>query len=166
MSYAAEIRAPGASRSVLAALGFAAAVIATSVVGGLGASQSGALYAALELPAWAPPAWLFSPVWVLLYVLIAASGWLVWRAARENGAPAFYAVYALQLGLNAAWPVLFFAGDLYGVALTGIAVLLAAIAATIALAWRHSRAAALLFVPYLAWVGYATALNAAIWVIN
>ncbi|GHC86392.1 hypothetical protein GCM10007079_29680 [Nocardiopsis terrae] len=158
--------APAPRRSLLAAVCFAAAVLATALVGGLAAAGSAGVYTDLELPAWAPPAWLFSPVWIALYVLVAVAGWLVWRAAGTRGAASFLAVYAVQLVLNAAWTPLFFGAALYGVALADIALLTAAVAATLLLALRHSRAAALLFAPYLAWVAFATALNAAIWAAN
>ncbi|WP_017586875.1 TspO/MBR family protein [Nocardiopsis ganjiahuensis] len=156
---------PAPSRSLPAAAGFAAAVLATALVGGVAAAGSGGVYARLDLPAWAPPAWLFSPVWIALYVCVAVAGWLVWRAAEE-GVAAFLAVYALQLLLNAAWTPLFFGAALYGAALVDIVLLAAAVAVTLLLALRHSRAAALLLAPYLAWVVFAAALNAAIWAAN
>lgn len=157
---------PAPRRSLLAAVGFTAAVLATALVGGAAAAGSGDVYARLELPAWAPPAWLFSPVWIALYVLIAVAGWLVWRAAGPQGAAAFLGVYVLQLLLNAVWTPLFFGAELYGFALVDIVLLAVAVAATLLLAWRHSRVAALLFAPYLAWVAFAAALNAAIWAAN
>lgn len=157
---------PGPGASVVAAICFAAAVLVTSLVGGLAAAGSGGVYAELELPAWAPPSWLFSPVWTTLYVLIAVSGWLVWRAAGLSRAKTFLVLYALQLVLNALWTPLFFALGLYGAALIEIVFLDVAVAATIVLAWRHSRIAALLLVPYLAWSLFASALTLAIWLLN
>lgn len=157
---------PAPRRSLLAAAGFTAAVLATALVGGAAAAGSGDVYARLELPSWAPPAWLFSPVWIALYVLIAVAGWLVWRAAGIQGAAAFLGVYVLQLLLNAAWTPLFFGAEFYGLALVDIVFLVVATAVTLLLAWRHSRVAALLFAPYLAWVAFAAALNAAIWTAN
>ncbi len=152
-------------RSLLAAAGFSVAVLATALVGGVAAAGSGGVYARLELPAWAPPAWLFSPVWITLYVCVAVAGWLVWRAAAE-GTAAFLAFYALQLVLNAAWTPLFFGAALYGIALADIVLLAVAVAVTLVLARRHSGVAALLLAPYLVWVVFAAALNAAIWAAN
>lgn len=165
-STAVAPHSPGPGRSVVAAICFAVAVLATALVGGLAAAGSGGVYAELEVPTWAPPSWLFSPVWTALYVLIAVAGWLVWRAAGLAGAKTFFVVYVLQLVLNALWTPLFFALGLYGAALIEIVFLDAAVAATIVLAWRHSRLAALLLVPYLAWSLFATALNTAIWLLN
>ena len=162
MDETVERHPASAGRSVLAAAGFAAAVIAVAAVGGIAASGSGAVYASLELPAWAPPAWLFGPVWTVLYVAVALAGWLVWRASGLAGAPAFFAVYALQLVLNAAWTPLFFGAGLYGAAFADIVALAAAVAAAAVLGRRHSLTATVLLVPYLLWVVFAAALNLAI----
>lgn len=159
-------RTPGAGRSVVAAACFAVAVLATALIGGMAAAGSGEVYADLALPAWAPPSWLFGPTWTALYVLIAVSGWSVWRAAGLGGAGAFLTVYVAQLALNAAWTPLFFGLGWYGWALVDIVLLDIAVAVAIALAWRHSKVAALLLVPYLAWALFASALTLAIRLLN
>jgi tryptophan-rich sensory protein len=153
---------PGAGPALGAAAVFALAVLAAALVGGLAAGGAGEVYARLDLPAWAPPQWLFGPAWTVLYLLIAVSGWLLWRAAGWRRARAAFAVFAVQLVLNAAWTPLFFGAGLFGWALADILLLVAAIAVLIGLARRHSGAAALLLVPYLLWTAYAGALNAAI----
>jgi tryptophan-rich sensory protein len=132
-------------------------------VGGLAAAGSQATYRALELPAYAPPSWLFGPVWSVLYVMIGVAGWLLWRA---GGWDRVMWLWGVQLVLNLAWTPLFFAADLLGWALVEVVALLIAVAITVALAWRPSRRAAWLLVPYLAWVGFATALTAAFWHLN
>ncbi|GAA4811337.1 TspO/MBR family protein [Nocardioides caeni] len=142
---------------------FAAAVAAVAVLGGLAASSSSETYRALELPPFAPPSWVFGPVWTVLYVMIAVAGWLAWRAdVGRTG----LALWGIQLALNLAWTPLFFAADRYVLALVDIVALLAAVIATIVVFHRRSPVAAYLFVPYVAWVGFATALNAAIVVLN
>ncbi|QWC86943.1 tryptophan-rich sensory protein [Nocardioidaceae bacterium] len=156
------------ARSLLTLGGFAVAVAVAAGLGGVAASSASSTYAALDLPPYAPPAWLFGPVWTVLYVMIAASAWVLWRAAQTRGAawsPALTA-WAVQLVLNAAWTPIFFAGDRYGLALVEIVVLLAAVVVTIALARRERPAAAWLLVPYVAWVAFATALNAGIVILN
>ncbi|MDQ6526658.1 TspO/MBR family protein [Nocardioides sp. LHD-245] len=153
----------GPARDVLALLPFVAAVAAVAVLGGLAAGSSAQTYRALDLPPFAPPSWLFGPVWTVLYVMIAVAGWLAWRAGA--GVPGL-AAWVAQLLLNLAWTPLFFAADRYGWALVDIAALLVAIVAVIALFARVSRAAAWLLAPYLLWVGFATALNAAIVILN
>ncbi|MBB6121153.1 TspO/MBR family protein [Nocardiopsis algeriensis] len=145
---------------------YAAAVLAAAVVGGQGAAGSGEVYQALELPSWAPPSWLFGPVWTVLYVFIALAGWLVWRASGLGGSRAFHVFYVLQLLLNALWPPLFFAGNLYGAALLELVLLVAAVAVTAVLAVRHSKVAALLLLPYLGWSVFAGCLNFAVWLAN
>lgn len=156
-------RSPAPARSALAAACFAVAVLAAAALGGLAASGARQTYDRLDLPAFAPPGWLFGPVWSVLYVLIAVSGWLVWRTV---GVDRSIAAYVVQLVLNALWTPIFFAGDRYGLALVEIVVLLVAIGVTIAMFARRNRAAALLLVPYAAWVAFATALNAAIVLAN
>lgn len=150
-------------RTWLAPLGFGLAVLAAAGLGGLAASSAGSTYAALEQPSWAPPSGVFGPVWTVLYVLIAVAAWLTWRVVGWDRS---LTAWAVQLVLNAAWTPLFFGADRYGLALVEIVVLLVAVGVTIALFWTRRRVAALLLVPYLAWVGFATALNAAIWSMN
>jgi tryptophan-rich sensory protein len=142
---------------------FLAAVVVAAVVGGLAAGSAGQTYAALELPPFAPPSWLFGPVWTALYVMMAIAAWLVWREAGWDRA---LTLWSVQLVLNLAWTPLFFALELYAVALVEIVALLVALGLTTAAFARHSRPAAWLLAPYLAWVGFATALNAAIVVLN
>jgi benzodiazapine receptor len=143
--------------------GFAAAVTVTAAIGTLAVSGTADQYNTLEQPGWAPPSWLFGPVWTVLYAMIAISGWLVWR---KVGFGKEIAVYAGQLVLNALWTPLFFGGDLFGLAFADIVALWILIGVTIALFWRVSRTAAWLLVPYWAWVTFASALNFAIWQLN
>jgi benzodiazapine receptor len=144
-------------------LPFLLAVAAVAGVGGLAASGSQATYRALDLPSYAPPSWLFGPVWSVLYVMIGVAGWLLWRS---GGWDRVMWLWAVQLGLNLAWTPLFFAADLYTVALVEIVALAASVAVLITWSWNRSRVAAWLLVPYIAWVCFATALNAGIVVLN
>ncbi|MEJ7795354.1 MAG: TspO/MBR family protein [Nocardioides sp.] len=149
--------------SWLGLIPFLAAVTAVAVVGGLAAGSAGQTYRTLELPPFAPPSWLFGPVWTVLYVLIAVAGWLVWR---ERGWDRSLTLWSVQLVLNLLWTPLFFAADLYVAALVDIVLLLVAVAATIALFRRTSPLAAWLLVPYLVWVAFATVLTLSIVVLN
>ncbi|MFV2102735.1 TspO/MBR family protein [Micromonospora sp. LOL_024] len=146
---------------VLAGLG--AAVLVAAALGNLAAVGAAADYSNLEQPAWAPPSWLFGPVWTILYVMIAFSGWLAWRQAGfgpELGA------WGVQLVLNAAWTPIFFAAGWYGLAFTEIVLLWLAVGVTVLLFWRISRAAAALLLPYWAWVTFAASLNYSVWQLN
>lgn len=130
----------------------------------IGASNSpGAWYQALEKPVFNPPDAVFAPVWTALYVLIGFAGWRIWSAARTGGA---MTAWWVQLGLNFLWSPVFFTLHRPGAALAVILALSAAILAFVVLAWNRDRLAALLFVPYLAWVAFATALNASIVMLN
>ncbi len=140
-----------------------AAVATAALIGALGVQGTTERYAELQQPAWAPPSWLFGPVWTVLYVMIAISGWLVWR---RTGWSKELIPYAVQLVLNAIWTPLFFGANAIGLALIEIVVLWAAIAWTVVTFRQVSRPAAALLLPYWAWTSFATALNAAIWWLN
>ncbi|GAA1396935.1 TspO/MBR family protein [Catellatospora coxensis] len=154
-------RRPAAQWWALA--GFFAAVIAVALVGSLAVARPADDYAALARPGWAPPSWLFGPVWTVLYAMIAVAGWLVWR--RAGWGPAMWA-YTLQLVLNAIWTPLFFGAGQRGLAFADIVALWLAIAATVLLFRRISALAAWLLVPYWLWVTFAGALNFTIWHLN
>jgi translocator protein len=140
-----------------------AAVAVASIVGGIAASNASDQYGQLQQPSWAPPSWLFGPVWTVLYIMIAISGWLVWK---KVGFDAAMAVFTAQLVLNALWTPLFFGADMFGLAFAEIVALWVLIVATIYLFSKVSRPAAGLLVPYLLWVTFASALNFAIWQLN
>jgi tryptophan-rich sensory protein len=123
----------------------------------------GEWYAQLTKPAFNPPGWIFGPVWTVLYVLIAVAGWRAFERHRR-GWP--MRLWWTQLALNFLWSPVFFAAHRIGLALAVILVLLAAILGFIAAVWRQDRVAAWLFVPYGAWVAFASVLNGAIWRLN
>ena len=150
--------------SWLPLLGFIAACFLAAMTGAF--FRPGEWYERLNKPSWRPPNRLFAPVWTVLYVMIAISGWLVWREAGFAGAALPLAVYALQLILNAAWTPLFFGLHRPDLGFVDIVLVWLSIVATIVLFVPISIAAALLLVPYLAWVTFATALNFAVWRLN
>jgi tryptophan-rich sensory protein len=123
----------------------------------------GPWYEALAKPSFNPPNWLFGPVWTILYVMIAVSGWRIWQ--REPSGTAMK-LWWVQLILNFLWSPTFFALHQVGLALAIILVLLAVILGFIASAWKTDRLSAWLFVPYAAWVAFASLLNGAIWTLN
>jgi translocator protein len=124
-------------------------------------------YLALERPVWAPPRQAFGIVWPVLYLLIGIAGW---RASRGAGslaaASSALTLWGAQLVVNAAWSGVFFGLSAYGAAIAVIVVLDVLVIATIAAFRRHDTVAGWLLVPYLLWIGYATALNVAIWALN
>ena len=148
------------------ALGFAGWLLVTFVAAGLGAIASAnaqEFYAQLTQPSWAPPPWLFGPVWSLLYFMMAVSAWLVWRQHGFQNARGALSLFLVQLGANALWTWLFFAWHQGAMSMAEIAVLWVLIVATIVSFWRLQRTAALLLLPYLAWVSFASALTFSMW---
>lgn len=137
------------------------------VVGGgalIGVSTApGEWYASLNKPAFNPPGWIFGPVWTLLYILIAIAGWRTWMRTNTDGA---MSIWWVQLGLNFLWSPLFFGLEMPGVALVVILAMLVTIILFIRKTWEPDRVSATLFLPYLAWVAFATLLNASIVVLN
>lgn len=150
--------------SFLVLVGFIAACTLAAATGAV--IRPGVWYERLVKPDWRPPNWLFAPVWSLLYLMIAASGWLVWREAGIAGGAGPLGLYAVQLLLNAAWTPVFFGLHRIGLGFATLVALWVAIAATIAAFFPVSVTAALLLVPYLAWASFAAALNFAIWRLN
>lgn len=126
------------------------------------ATLPGPWYAALAKPSFNPPNWVFGPVWSVLYVFIAIAGWRTWQ--RRAGAS--MRIWTSQLVLNFLWSPVFFGAQLIGPALIVILLLLVSILLFVIHVWKSDRLSALLFVPYAAWVAFATLLNAAILQLN
>ncbi|MDI7864562.1 tryptophan-rich sensory protein [Rhizobiaceae bacterium n13] len=127
------------------------------------ANMPGQWYQSLEKPFFNPPEWVFAPVWSVLYVLIGIAGARTFITARSSRA---MNAWLTQLVLNFLWSPLFFGLEMPVLALMVIVALLAAIVVFIAARWDKDRFAALLFVPYGAWVAFATLLNASIAYLN
>ena len=123
----------------------------------------GGWYAGLTKPSCNPPAWLFGPVWTVLYVLIAIAGWRTFERDR-TGLP--IRLWWAQFALNFLWTPVFFGAHRIGLALVVILLLLVAILGFISKEWWQDRVAAWLFVPYAAWVAFASVLNASIFALN
>ncbi len=147
-------------------IGWMVASLATGALGALATRQAREFYAGLVRPEWAPPGWLFGPVWTALYLLMGVAAWLVWRKAGWTDAAGALSLFLAQLVCNAVWSWLFFAWRRGAWALANIVLLVVLIVATIVAFARVHRLAALLLVPYLAWVLFATALTYAIWRAN
>ncbi|WP_088343586.1 TspO/MBR family protein [Rhodomicrobium vannielii] len=144
----------------MALVGFLGLVAAAAALGG----QWGARpwYNTLSKPSWTPPNWLFPIAWTVLYVMIAIAGWLIWRTPHPER-ELLLTLWGAQLLLNALWSYIFFGRKAVALALAELILLWLSIATFTIIAWRVDRNASLLFLPYLIWVSYAGALNAAIW---
>ena len=150
------------------AVGFAGWLAISLLAGATGAIASvraATFYGQLTQPSWSPPAWLFGPVWSVLYVLMGIAAWLVWRTVDRRAGPAL-TLFVGQLLANALWTWLFFVWHQGALALVEIVLLWSMIAATIVAFWRIQRVASVLLLPYLAWVGFATALTWSLWRAN
>lgn len=124
-------------------------------------------YPALVRPSFAPPSWVFGPVWTALYLMMGVASWLVWRqGSSKPEVRSALLVYGVQLSLNLAWSWLFFGLRQPLLALIDIVVLLVLIGVTMRRFAVVSRGAAILLAPYLAWVGFATVLNGGYWWLN
>jgi tryptophan-rich sensory protein len=121
-------------------------------------------YADLHKPPWAPPNWLFGPVWTVLYVAMAVAAWLVWGRSGLMDRP--MKMFVLQLALNVAWSGVFFGLRSPGAAFAEIIAMWLAILATLMEFWKVSSAAGWLLFPYLLWVSFAAVLNFSIWRLN
>ena len=152
-------------RDWLGLAGWVGISLAAGALGGLASRNAPALYAQLELPVWAPPSWVFGPVWTVLYVLMGVAAWLVWRedisgdlrviASRRRG----LAVFGAQLVVNALWTWLYFAWRQGALAFADIVLLCVLIVVLMGLFANVRRRTAWLLMPYLAWVIFASALT-------
>lgn len=151
---------------ILGLVGWLALCFAASAIGAFASVQAASIYADLAQPSWAPPAWVFGPVWTLLYAMMAIAAWLVWRNGgfQRNGRALW--LFIAQLAVNAAWSWLFFASNKGALAFADIVLLWVLIVATLLAFWRVRPIAGALLLPYLAWVSFAAALNLAVWQLN
>lgn len=153
-------------RQALALVAALSITFLAATAGGIASVNATSFYAQLVKPSWAPPGWVFGPVWLVLYTLMAFAVWLAWRAVGFTQAKVAVLLFLVQLIANALWSWLFFAWRFGALALVDVIALWALLAATLAAFWRIQRLAAILLVPYLAWVTFAAALTRAVWHLN
>ena len=134
--------------------------LVAAVIGSIASTSAPQLYAELEQPSWAPPSWVFGPVWTALYLMMGLAAFLVWRVRGWSGV---LTLFAIHLFFNALWSWLFFRWRLGGLAFADIVVLWLMIGVLVIGFGRTHRVAGALLVPYWAWVTYAAALNLDLW---
>lgn len=154
-----------ARRFSLLSLLFWTAIAFTAAIPGMLFPPDG-WYRRIVKPDWTPPDWLFGPVWTTLYLLLGISTYLVVRRFQHPDTPRALVLFFVQLMLNAAWTPLFFGAHRPDLALACIGLLWVTLVAVIVNYWRVRPVAGALQLPYLAWISFATALNAAIWQLN
>lgn len=149
-------------RTVLSYAIFVALVVGLGTLSGV-SNAPGNWYQSLEKPFFNPPSWLFAPVWTILYVMIGVAGARIWQRAPASAA---MQIWFGQLVLNLLWSPAFFGLQSPMLGLAVILCLLAGILAFILTARRIDAAASYLFLPYAAWVSFATLLNISILLLN
>lgn len=153
--------------SALVLIGFLLASFTVAAIGGIATADNvRTWYPEINKPAWNPPAWIFGPVWTVLYVFMSVAAWRIWRVRKKSGARIALQLFFVQLVLNALWSLLFFGLHSPGGALVDIIVLWSLLAHLQTRFWWLDRLAGYLWTPYLAWVSFATFLNATIWWLN
>ncbi len=159
---------PPARPSTATLLGAALAPeVAAFVLGNIATFPNLPWYATLRKPGFTPPDWLFGPAWTVLYLLMAAALFRVLRLPRATpGRQGAIAAFLVQIALNAAWSWAFFAAHDPALGLAVMLALVAGVTTTLVLVARLDRSAGLALAPYLAWLGYAAALNGAILRLN
>lgn len=153
-------------KQIIGLVAWLAVSFIAAAIGGGASIQAGPFYAELVRPEWGPPGSIFGPVWTVLYALMGVAAWLVWSAEDIRTTRFALTLFLVQLTVNALWSWLFFAWHRGALAFADILLLLALIVATTVAFWRIRRLAAALLFPYLLWVGFAAALNYAIWQLN
>jgi len=152
-------------------LKLAAAIIFCEVVGSLGSvvtmPSPGSWYSTLAKPFFAPPAWVFGPVWFTLFALMGIALFLIWELGIEKPEVRFaVGIFMVQFFLNVIWSFLFFGLRSPLLGLIDIIILWWLILATIVVFYRVRKSAAYFLIPYIAWVSIATVLNASIYLLN
>lgn len=124
-------------------------------------------YKSLAQPPFAPPSWLFAPVWTILYILMALAAYRVWMyGLKKRKVKTALILYAVQLVFNFLWSILFFTLKLRGPAFLEILVLLLLIVLTTVKFFKIDKKAAYLMIPYILWVSFAAVLNYSVWQLN
>ncbi len=146
---------------------FLLAAFTASAIGGYATFESvRTWYPTLVKPSWNPPAAIFGPVWTLLYLLMSIAAWRVWLRREQTGARPALRLFFVSLALNALWSVLFFGLHRPGLALLEVVLFWGTLVLIQLRFARLDRVAGWLWAPYVAWVSFATVLNAAIWRLN
>ncbi len=157
-------RRPARRTLVPVAVGIGAALLVAAI--GATMTDLGPWYRALRQPSWSPPDWAFPVGWTTVYACTVAAGVAAWRSARGGERSRVVALFAFNAFLNILWSLIFFRLHRPDWALAEVAVFWVSIVLLIAVAARRSARARALLVPYLVWVTFASALNAAVVALN
>ena len=154
-------------KKVLTFLACIAVPLGLGALGGIVTSSNiNSWYETLNQPSFRPPNWLFGPVWTVLYILMGVSFFMILQAPASSNKKRAIRVAVIQMLLNSIWSFLFFYFHQLAVALVDIIVLWIFILTMIITYYPLNKTASLLQIPYLAWVSFATILNAAFVYLN
>ena len=142
------------------------ATFLTAAIGAFASIDAKEFYSSLKQPSWSPPPTVFGPVWTVLYLMMCAAAWLVVRQIGTAAARPMMWLYGAQLVCNALWTWLFFHWHWGAVAFAEVLLLLGLVALTLRAFWRVRPICGWLMLPYLVWVGFASALTLAMWRLN
>ena len=137
-----------------------------AVIGSLTKPEIGSWYSALNRSTLTPPNYVFPVAWTILYGIIGACGWLIWRKSQFPRLSVIKTLYVTQLILNWSWTLLFFHYHLTGLSLVVLVAMDILVVTLIWLTYRKMRAVSLLMIPYLSWILFASYLNFYIWQYN
>lgn len=154
------------STQIIGLAGWLMLTFIAAAIGSAASAESGLFYQQIIRPEWAPPAWLFAPVWTILYILMGISAWIVWRVNGFRSAYVALSLFIIQLALNAIWTWIYFVWRQGALAFVEILILWALILCTTITFWRIRVLAGIFLLPYLAWVSFASALTFAVWRLN
>lgn len=146
------------------------AIAVCQLAGGIGSlftyPQIENWYQGIEKSSLNPPNWVFGPVWMTLFTLMGISLWLIWQKKENKNFKLALIFFACQLVLNSLWSVLFFGYALVLIAFIEMIVLWILILLTAIYCYKINKISGLLFIPYLLWVGFASYLTYAVWILN
>lgn len=160
------MQTPTTKKQIIGFIGWIVLCFAASAAGAIASIQAKSFYGKLIQPEWAPPGWLFGPVWSTLFALMAIAAWLVWRDGGFTKHRGALTLFIVQLIPNVLWSWLFFAWNKGAYAFADILLLWILIAATIVSFWKINKIAGAMLVPYLLWVSFAAFLNYSVWQLN
>jgi benzodiazapine receptor len=135
-------------------------------IGGFFSVNAPMIYQCLILPPFSPPAWVFGPVWMLLYLIISIAFYRIWMNGTNEYVKNAMFYFIIQLIFNVLWSLLFFGFSLWLAAVLDILILIVYIIITAIKFYKIDKISAYLMLPYLAWVMFATALNVSIVLLN
>lgn len=153
-------------KSFLGLVSWLVVCFAAAAIGAVASVHAASFYMQLVRPGWAPPPALFGPVWTVLYAMMGFSAWLVWRIDGFDFARKALSLFLVQLAVNALWSWVFFVWHLGLAAFANIILLWVLIILSVQAFWRIQKLAAVLLLPYLAWVSFAMLLSFSIWQAN